>query len=523
VRSIDYFDRGAEIAPDRAAIVEGDEQLTFAEVQALTHKIAKAMYANGLTLQAPVALYSPNHASVMLCLLSIWRASGVWIPVNTRNAIDANVAYLNYVRCEWLFYHSSLATDVAQLKAQVPTLIHCVCLDKPLDGDPSLDAFIASGEGHPWTEQVDAFGNLNELVGIFPTGGTTGPSKGVNVTNLGWGTMLETAMRSFAVPADVKPVCLTVAPITHAAGPVATATMGLGATNVILPGFDAGAVLDAIERHKITHMYLPPTALYGLLDHPRVRETDVSSLKVFLLVGSPVSPDKLREAVGIFGPCMCQCYGQVEAPMIVTWLPQNVVAAAAAGDHPERLASCGRSTDSVRVGIMDDDGNLMPVGERGEIVVRGALVSHSYFEKPEATEEVRTFGWHHTGDVGYRDKDGFIYIVDRKKDMIITGGFNVFSAEVEAGAMELPEVRECAVIGVPDEKWGEAIRAIVVPAAGASITPEQVIAHLRKRLGGVKAPKAVEFWDAIPRTPAGKMDKKAIRAKYWGSSDRNVH
>jgi acyl-CoA synthetase (AMP-forming)/AMP-acid ligase II len=267
-------------------------------------------------------------------------------------------------------------------------------------------------------------------------------------------------------------------------------------------------------------MYLPPTALYGLLGSHHLGDYDYSSLKIFILVGSPVSPEKLRIAVETFGPCMCQCYGQVECPMIVTWLPPEIVAAAARGDHPERLASCGKATRSVQVGIMDDDGNLLPNGEAGEIVVRGPLVSHSYFEKPEATAEVRTFGWHHTGDVAKRDDEGYLYIVDRKKDMVVTGGFNVFTTEVEAAITELSEVKECAVIGIPDEKWGESVHAIVV---AQGIEPAQIISHVKERLGSVKAPKTVEFTDAIPRTAAGKMDKKALRVQHWGENARMVN
>jgi acyl-CoA synthetase (AMP-forming)/AMP-acid ligase II len=290
-----------------------------------------------------------------------------------------------------------------------------------------------------------------------------------------------------------------------------------------MPGFNALEVLQNIERYGITHIYLPPTALYALLDHPKLNDFDYSSLKIFLLVGSPVSPDKLKRAVEVFGPCMCQCYGQVESPMITTWLPPDVVAAAAAGDHPERLKSCGKPSYPVRVGIMDDEGNLLPPGERGEIVVRGALVSHSYFEKPAETAEARKFGWHHTGDVAYRDEDGYLYIVDRKKDMIVTGGFNVFSAEVESCVMELNTVAECAVVGVPHDRWGEAIKAVVVRAQKSEVTEDDVIAYCKNRLGGVKAPKSVEFWTEIPKTANNKLDKKAIRARFWADAERNVH
>ncbi|MEG3145345.1 AMP-binding protein [Sphingomonas sp. RT2P30] len=520
MRSIDYFDRGHDLDPDRTALIDvaNGERLTFAEVKSLTERVAAAMYAAGFTNQQPVALYGPNSAAIMVALLAIWRANGQWVPVNTRNAIDANAAYLSYVRCGWMFYHSSMAGDVAVLRQRSPTLAHFVCLDQPMGDDPSLDQFIAAAPATPLPDFSDPFGAPDGVVGLFPTGGTTGPSKGVVVTNLGWGTMLETL--GAAVGGDVgNPVSLVVAPVTHAAGPVALGTMALGATQVILPGFDADKVLQAIAEHRVTHMYLPPTALYGLLGSTELGRQDVSSLRYFILVGSPVSPEKLRQAVTVFGPCMCQAYGQVESPMITTWLPPEVVAAAARGEHPERLASCGRATRSVQIGIMDDGGNLLPDGERGEIVVRGVLVSKEYFEMPEATAEARLFGWHHTGDVAYRDADGFYYIVDRKKDMVVTGGFNVFTAEVEAAITELPHVRECAVIGIPHDKWGEAVHAIVVADA---IEAEAIITHAKARLGGVKAPKTVTFVDAIPRTPTGKMDKKALRADYW-RGDRLVN
>ena len=290
-----------------------------------------------------------------------------------------------------------------------------------------------------------------------------------------------------------------------------------------MAGFDALEVLRNIERYSATHLFLPPTAFYALLAHAEIGKFDYSSLRVFLLAGSPVSPDKLKKGVEVFGPCMCQCYGQTEAPMLLTWLDAQTVAAAAAGDHPERLRSCGRATSAVRVAVMDDDGRILPPHTAGEIVARGNLVTRGYYKMPEATAEIRTHGWHHTGDVGYEDEDGYFYIVDRKKDMIISGGFNVFCAEVEAGVMELPQVRECAVIGVPDEKWGEAVKAVVVLRDGESMTAEEIIAHCKVRLGGVKTPKSVEFHAEIPKTPAGKTDKKALRKPYWTGKDRAVY
>lgn len=522
MRAIDYFDRGHDRDPDRLALIDDASglRLTFAEVKQQTEQIAAAFYANHFKNQQPVALYAPNSAQLMVVLLAIWRANGVWVPVNTRNAIDANAAYLNYVRCEWLFYDSRLADEVGQLRALCPTLRHVVCIDRAEGDDKSLDEFIDRTTAADFVEpEIDAFGNMFELVGIFPTGGTTGPSKGANVTNLGWGTMIETAADAMGGRTD-DPVALVSAPITHAAGPIALSTLSLGATQVILPGFDAEHVLAAVAHYRVSHMYLPPTALYQCLASKNIGDHDYSSLRIFILVGSPCSPEKLRIAVETFGPCLCQSYGQVECPMIISWLPPEIVAAAAAGDHPERLASCGRPTRSVKVAIMDDEGQILPTGEAGEIVVRGVLVSDSYFEMPDATSEIRQYGWHHTGDVARFDHDGFLYIVDRKKDMVVSGGFNVFTAEVEAAITELASVSECAVIGVPHEKWGEQVHAIVI---ADSVSAEDIIAHAKARLGGVKAPKSVEFTDSIPRTAAGKMDKKQLRTRHWGGSDRMVN
>ena len=520
MRNVDYFDRSAERHPDRAVIVDGDVRWTYAEAQRASHSIARAMQAAGSRPQEPAAILSPNHASVLLVLLGLWRSGAVWVPVNTRNSLDANIAYLTYVRAGWLFYHSSLAAEAAEVKARVPTIRHAICLDADDGPDPSLEAFMTTGDGGELADWGDAVGNPDDLVAIIATGGTTGPAKGVRIPNRSWGTLMETIGN--LMPAE-DPVCLATAPLTHAAGPVAMAAVAMGATVVVLPRFDAELVMRAIGEHRVTHMFLPPTALYSMLAHPNARQFDYSSLKYFLLAGSPVSPDKFRQAVEVFGPCMCQSYGQTEAHMIVTWLPPEVVAASAGGDHPERLMSCGRPSYPVRIGIMDDEGRLLPPGEVGEIVVRGGLVGDGYFELPEATAEARAFGWHHTGDVGRRDEDGFVYIVDRKKDMIVTGGFNVFSAEVEAAVMELDGVRECAVIGAPDEKWGEAVTAIVALNEGADVAPEKIIAHCKARLGGVKAPKAVHVWAEVPRTGAGKFDKKAIRARFWQGAERNVH
>ena len=522
MRAIDYFDKAAETFPNRTAIIDQGKRYSYDELRSHTTRIAQALQAGGLRGEERVGIYSGNDARVLFCMLGLMRAGAVWVPINYRNALDANVEYMNYVEMSWLFYHSGFKEMVGEIRGRVPSLKHLVCIDAEDGGTASLETFMRRGSEAEDLDWGDALGNAQRLVGLVPTGGTTGPAKGVRVTSLAWGTMTEMASHYWKCE-GIEPVCLSVAPLSHAAGVVAFAMFPLGAANVVMTGFDAGEVLRNIEKFRVTHLFLPPTAFYALLEHPDVEKFDCSSLRVFLLAASPVSPDKLSRGVEVFGPCLCQCYGQTEAPMLLTWLDQKTVAAAAAGDHPARLGSCGRATSAVRLAIMDDDGELLAAKQVGEIVARGSLVTPGYYKMPEATGDIRTHGWHHTGDIGYYDEDGYFYIVDRKKDMIISGGFNVYSAEVEAGIMALPQVQECAVIGVPDEKWGEAVKALIVLRAGQSLAEEEIVAYCKTRLGAVKAPKSVEFRAEIPKTAAGKIDRKELRRPYWVGLERGVH
>ena len=268
MRAIDYFDKGADAHPDRAAMVDGSARYSYRETQAITHRIAHAMWAAGLRGEECAAIYSHNDARILFCMLGIMRAGAVWIPINYRNAIDANVEYLNYAKTGWLFYHSNFKDSVAEIRARVPSLRHVVCIDRVDDDAPSLETFMQRGTKADEIDWADAYGNLDRLVGLVPTGGTTGPAKGVRVTSLAWGTMTEMASHYWRGDAT-DPVCLNVAPLSHAAGVVAFTMSTLGATNVILPKFDALEVLRSIERFRCTHLFLPPTAFYTFSRIPR--------------------------------------------------------------------------------------------------------------------------------------------------------------------------------------------------------------------------------------------------------------
>ena len=523
MRPIDYFDRGAAKSPERIFVSGNGTEFTYSAAKASTIAIAQGLFAAGFTVGDSVAVYSPNDPGAVVCIFAAYRAGGGWVPVNVRNAASTNAEYMAYVKTRWLFFHSSVLAEVQEVVSNLPELKGVVCFDSDATPYPSLATFCDAGAGTEIPDWSDPFGAPDVVFSRWPTGGTTGPSKGVEMSNRSVCAMLELGLQHYVDDEVEDVVHLAVAPITHAAGVMTVVYGAVGGTNIIHEAFNAKSVLETIQADRVTNIFLPPTAYYALLDEAKSSTYDTSSLNQILIAAAPVSPDKFREGVEIFGPVICQCFGQAEAPMLISWLGPKVVAAAANGVHPERLKSAGKVTSSTQVGILDEQGNVLPLGERGEICCRGPLVTPGYFEKPEATAQAREFGWHHTGDVGYLDADNYLYIVDRKKDMIITGGFNVFAAEVEAPILALPEVLECAVIGIPDEKWGESVKAVIVLSDGQHTTEEAVIDAVKPKLGSVKTPKSVEFWEEIPKTAVGKTDKKAIRKKFWTDSDRSVN
>lgn len=339
------------------------------------------------------------------------------------------------------------------------------------------------------------------------SGGTTGKPKAIpSVQRSG-------AQCSMIIQAEWEwpspPHVLSCAPLTHAGGTMFMPALLRGGTFLILPGFDPLQVLQCIQDHRINCMMLVPTMIYALLDHPRFDEFDLSSLETIFYGASLMNPVRLKEAIERIGPVFAQFYGQAEAPMVLTYLRK--------ADHDvndmRRLASCGLPSPYVRLELHDADGNEVPDGEPGEIVVQGPLVMDGYTDEA-LNRDVFRDGWLHTGDVAVRDPDMFLRIVDRVKDMIVSGGFNIYPREVEMAIAEHPAVAEVAVIGVPHEKWGEAVKAIVVLKPGQSVSADELIAAVAERKGSYQAPKSVEFAESIPQTPVGKPDKKALRVQY---------
>ena len=523
MRPIDYFFKSAKKSPDSIFLIDDDSRYSYRQSSEKMLAIAGSLHKSGLRIGDSVAVYSPNNADAVICLFAAICAGGAWVPINIRNSPTTNAEYMAYVRTKCVFFHSSLVDDIQRIESTIPGLNQLVCIDKSTERYPSVSEFCNLNKGGILPDWSDPAGVPGHIFSRWPTGGTTGPSKGVEMTNGNIVTMFELGVKHYLEGREEDIVHLAVAPITHAAGLMIGIFSCVVGTTVVRETFDPMDVLNCIETYKVTHIFLPPTAYYALLEKAKLSSFDLSSLRQILIAAAPVSPAKLQEGVEVFGPVVCQCYGQAEVPMLVSMLSPKVLASAVEGQNSNRLRSCGEISSCTEVVILDEEGNQVEVGERGEICCRGPLVTPGYFEKPEATAEIREGGWHHTGDIGYLDSSNFLYIVDRKKDMIISGGFNVFATEVEAPILELNEVLECAVVGVPDEKWGELVMAFVVLKTPNTISAKEIIERVKPKLGSVKIPKSVEFWDQIPKTPVGKTDKKAIRKKFWEDMGRSVN
>jgi acyl-CoA synthetase (AMP-forming)/AMP-acid ligase II len=509
----ELFERGAHLYPDRICFVDEGGARSYREVEMRRDAIAATLIASGMQRGERCAVYSQNSTAVMECILGIDRAGGVFVPLNPKNHVSESLYTISQCEVTTIFYQSELITEVEILRDHA-SIARTVCIDRPSDDDPYLDEWlIPNGSPPPLVRDKD------EVVSIYSTGGTTGRPKGVMFTPLTWETMAASYFASD--PVTSPPIYLVVSPITHGAGTLGLVLLAAGATIIVQSHFDADDVITAIETHRVTHLYLPPTAIYMLLSYPGVKQRDFSSLHSFIYMSAPMSVDKLKDSIATFGPVMVQFWGQTEAPCFCTCLTA-AEHLGLDGELDQRLKSCGRQTLLTDVEIMDDRGKILSAGERGELVVRGNLVMKGYYKNPEATDEASRFGWHHTGDIGVKDREGFVYIVDRKKDMIISGGFNVYPSEVEQVIWSHPAVQDCAVIGVPDDKWGEAVKAVIELKPGVSAQEEQVIAYCKAALGSVKTPKTVEFWETLPRTPVGKVSKKDIRSQYWVGRDRVI-
>jgi acyl-CoA synthetase (AMP-forming)/AMP-acid ligase II len=515
---VDYLDRGFSLDPEALCMVRADGSLglNHGEFAALTHRVAAALQEQALGEGGKVAVFAPNGPLGYAAVIGVLRAGSGWVALNPKSEHNELTQLLALLDCDFLIYSAAYRERAEALLAAAPGIRGSVMF-----GDGELGAEFESWLAAPGARADPLPHDPARPLMYVGTGGTTGAPKGILVDDRQFCTMslgFNAHMKE-----DGRPTYLMATPMTHAAGTLGFPTLAEGGTIVVHDGVKAPALLDSIENDRVTRLFLPPTAIYSLLADPGVRERDYSTLRHFLYAAAPMSADKLIEAMDVFGPVMAQSFGQSEAPMLATYMsPAEHVEALADPAKRGRLASCGRASLIAAVGVMDDDGNLLGDDEPGEIVVRGDLVMAGYYDNPEASAEVRRpGGWHATGDLGFRDGDGFYYIVDRKRDMIISGGFNVFPSEVERVIWSHAAVLDCAVIGLPDEKWGESVTAVVERKPDATVEEAELIALCKAELGSVKAPKAVHFRE-LPRSTAGKVLKRKLRDEYWAGQARRV-
>jgi acyl-CoA synthetase (AMP-forming)/AMP-acid ligase II len=499
-----YLEKGASLDPGAPCLTLDGVSRSYGEVVELAEAVARALRRSGVAPGDKVGILSANDPTAFTCVFGIARAGAVWCPVNPRNAAAENAELLDLFDCGTLIFQPAFDDLVARIAPRLPKLTTLVRLGDGDDLAPGFREWLDEAKDDPAAVAAPP----DDVVALVGTGGTTGRPKGVMLTDRNLEAMSAITLMSY--PFEGRPVYLALAPLTHAAGVLCFPVLARGGEVVIMAKPDVGRFLELIERHRVTHTFLPPTLIYLVLGHEALDTTDLSSLQCFWYGAAPMSATRLAEALGRIGP-MAQLFGQSEAPMMISTMSPAEHRRPDGTVHTGRLASAGRPSPLVTVAILDGDGKAVPQGERGEICVRGSLVMAGYYRDPAATAAASAHGWHHTGDIGFLDGEGFLHIVDRAKDMVITGGFNVYSAEVEQAVLAHDAVRDCAVIGLPDDKWGERVTAVVQLRPGTRLEAAELIAFVKERIGSVKAPKQIEIWPDLPRSTVGKVLKAEIR------------
>lgn len=499
----------------RIAFKQDGEQRTYRETEEEISLVAGLLQARGLRNGEGVGVLSPNRPGVFSVQSGTGFAGGRITSLHPMGSLDDHRYTCDDAELRFLFVDPGYAARALELLEQCPTVEAVFCFGPTdqagLEDLPSQLAAVAP-------LALDYGMRLPEDVSwLAYTGGTTGVPKGVMLQERGVAHMALCGSTGYDLPSERR--YLAAAPISHAAGMMIVPTLLKGGCVSMLRSFDPQTWMDTVAADDITVSLLVPTMIYALLDHPGLDSADLSSLHTILYGASPMSPSRLKEGMRRIGPVFAQLYGQAECGGLIASMSR----VDHESDDPERLASAGTPMPGARVAILDDQGNPCGMGEPGEVCVQGASVMLGYWNQAELTADTLQGGWLHTGDIAVWTADSFFTLVDRKKDMIVSGGFNVFPREIEDVLSTHPAVSNSAVIGVPDDKWGEAVTALVVLKPGQECDPETLRALVRERKGAIATPKTIEFIDSLPLTAVGKADKKALRARYWGNRTRNVN
>ena len=506
----------ARIRPTATAFAFEGRNTSYAELDAHASQVARALRAAGVGHGDRIAFVGKNCDQYFELLMGAAKAGAVMVPIGWRLA-PAEMAFIAHnAEAKLLF----VGPDCAAIVADTPDLASLPVIALEPHGDwPTYEAWRDAQPTEDPDYPVDPFDTVVQLY----TSGTTGKPKGAMLThhNLLSGRKLAAQQPMPWNEWGPDDVSLVAMPIAHIGG-TGWGLVGLvnGAKGVIAREFDPFKVLDFIEKDRISKMFMVPAALQIVVRQPRAREVDYSRLKYILYGASPIPLDLLRECIEVFGCGFCQQYGMTETTGTIVYLPPE--------DHDpagnQRMRSAGLPLPGVEIRILDEQGNALPPNTVGEVATRSHSNMRGYWKLDEATAAtLDSDGWLRTGDAGYLDEDGYLFIHDRVKDMIISGGENVYPAEVESAVYGHPAVAEVAVIGVPDEKWGEAVKAIVVPKPGAKIDAQDIIAFARQRIAAFKVPKSVDVIAALPRNASGKILRRELREPYWAGKTRRVN
>lgn len=496
-----HSSRVAFRSPDGRATTYRELGLQIAHVQ-------KWLTTNGARHGASVAQLSANRAEIFSVMAACYLDGFKSVALSPMTGVDDLAYILEHAEVDFLVTDRTCLERSRQAASRCDRAIQIVCHDTVEAGPCLWEGLEATGRPRLVNRAA-----ANDIVRLIYTGGTTGRPKGVMGSSgcLAMNAMLRMAGHSWA---GIHLLCST--PLSHAAGAMIVPVLWHGGTVIIHDGFDPHRVVDAVVAGSANAVYVVPTMLYKLLDHKRVAEM-AGRLKMIMYGAAPVSPARLREARECFGPVLAQHYGLTEAPSTILNLSES--------DHLDDtlLSSAGKPYPGIAVRLLNAAGDEVPVGEVGEICVRGPLLMSGYWKDPALTQACLVDGWLRSGDLAYQDPRGYFFIVDRAKDMIISGGFNVYPKEVEDVISQHPAVAAVGVIGIPDPVWGEAVKAVVVKRAGHDVDAETLMQGVRATKGPVMTPKSVDFVDQLPLTGLGKIDKKALRARYWADTSRAVN
>jgi len=516
IRTLNDITRvNAAARPDAVAMVFEDRETSYRDLDQRACRIANALRAEGCAEQARIAVIDKNTDLFFELMFGAIKASAVLVPVNWRLAPPEVAGIVNDAKAEILFVGPLYFDVVDRIRAELKTVRKIVALSGAHAG---WDGFAAWRDRHSDRDPMLPTAEDDVAIQLY-TSGTTGLPKGVMLTHANFLALLPTALEMWGGWTSREVVIVTM-PLFHIAGSGwAIVAFFVGARSVILSDVDPTQILDVIERRRITQALFVPAVILMLVQHPRCGTTDFSSLQNVVYGAAPIPTELLIQAMKALGCGFIQVYGLTETTGAFTWLP--------ASEHvpgSKRLLSCGKAFPGVELRVVDAEGKDCRTGEVGEIVCRTPQVMRGYADKPAETAKAIRGGWFHTGDAGYLDADGYLYIHDRVKDMIVSGGENVYPAEVESAIFGHPAISDVAVIGVPSDKWGEAVKAIVVLKPGAQATEAEIIGYARERIAGYKLPKSVDFHHGpLPRNPSGKLLKRVLRAPYWEGRTRLVN